>query len=193
MSEDCTLVIFGATGNLAHLKLFPALYHLEASGLLDPDLKIICSGRTEYGAQQWQDHVARSIDDNARDDRQADIFQRFSARLQYFRGDLTMADTFGELKTELQDNAYPDNHVFYIALPPSTYGGIVQSLGEHDMLDESAGSWRRVVIEKPFGSNLESAQNLQRKIARHLQEHQTYRITWARPWYKMYWSPASPT
>ncbi|MCW8964972.1 MAG: glucose-6-phosphate dehydrogenase [Gammaproteobacteria bacterium] len=176
MTEACTLVIFGATGNLAQQKLFPALYHLEASGLFTSDLKIICSGRTEYSQQQWQEHVAKSIDNHARDDRQADIFQRFIGRIQYFRGDLSVTDTYGGLKNELQGAAYPANYIFYIALPPSTYGGIVQSLGEHGMLDESSGSWRRVVIEKPFGSNLESAQNLQRKIARHLKEHQTYRI-----------------
>lgn len=176
MSDACTLVIFGATGNLAQLKLFPALYHLEVSGLLDPDLRILCSGRTQYSEQQWRDHVAASIDGNVRDERRSDIFQRFCARMRYFCGDLSVADTYGRLKSELQDTVYPDSHIFYIALPPSTYGRIVQFLGGQGMLQESVGYSRRVVIEKPFGSNLESAQNLQRKIARHLEEHQTYRI-----------------
>ena len=75
----------------------------------------------------------------------------------------------------LRDPQFPDNHVFYVSLPPVTYGGCRRSLDRNGMLAED-GAWRRVVIEKPFGSSLESAQNLQRKISRHLREDQTYRI-----------------
>jgi len=174
--DAATLVIFGATGNLAQLKLLPALYHLEASGLLDEQLKILCNGRKPYDQDQWLDHVAEAIRSQTRDPLQETAFRRFIQRLSYFRGDLSDPDTVDGLKRELENGDYPRNHIFYVALPPSTYGTVVESLGEADMLDENGGHWRRVVIEKPFGADLESARNLQRRISQHLREHQTYRI-----------------
>ena len=176
MTESCTLVIFGATGNLAQVKLLPALYHLEATGLLDAELKIICSGRSDYTQEKWIEHVAEIIDQSRRDELDSQLCTRFCERITYFKGDLREKATFEALGRELNKPDYPRNHAFYVALPPATYSGIVESLGEAGMLEESEGLWRRVVIEKPFGSDLESAQNLQRKISRHLHEHQTYRI-----------------
>jgi glucose-6-phosphate 1-dehydrogenase len=176
MSDSCTLVIFGATGNLSEVKLLPALFHLEANGLLDDGMKILCNGRSDYDQQGWLEHVSDAIDHGAAKPHSEQLVQRFCQRIRYFRGDLAQRDTFDALKRELGNGDYPRNHVFYVAMPPATYGNTVESLGEAEMLDESAGDWRRVVIEKPFGSDLESAQNLQRKIARHLKEHQTYRI-----------------
>jgi len=176
VTEPCTMVIFGATGNLAEVKLFPALYHLEVNGLLPDEMKIVCNGRSEYDRDNWLQHVAEGIDSQDRDTREPQVFARFCQRISYFRGDLSEREVFDELKRELSGPEFPRNHLFYVALPPSTYGSIVESLGQAQMLDESDGPWRRVVIEKPFGSDLESAQNLQRRISRYLQEHQTYRI-----------------
>jgi glucose-6-phosphate 1-dehydrogenase len=174
MSEPCTLVIFGATGNLAQLKLLPALYRLDGNGLLPDAMRIVCSGRSDFNAQQWIDYVRQTVDDNTDDTRHAAL-ERFCNRLHYHRGDIADDTTFGQLSTLLASPDYPDNHIFYVSLPPSTYGGIVESLDRHGMLEEN-GAWRRVVIEKPFGSSLESAQNLQKRISRHLREEQTYRI-----------------
>ncbi|MCB1792538.1 MAG: glucose-6-phosphate dehydrogenase [Gammaproteobacteria bacterium] len=175
MTEACTLIIFGATGNLAQLKLLPALYHLEVSGLLTPDMRIVCSGRTDYTQESWAFHVREILDEHARDPLTAPNCDSFVGRMHYFQGDLKDAQTFENLRALLAERRFPDNHVFYVSLPPSTYGGIVESLDGLGMLAEN-GAWRRVVIEKPFGASLESAQNLQRKISRHLREDQTYRI-----------------
>jgi glucose-6-phosphate 1-dehydrogenase len=175
MTEACTLIIFGATGNLAQLKLLPALYHLESSGLLPADLKIVCTGRSDYSQESWIDYVRRTLAEHARDPMSAPHCDNFCDRMHYFRGDLIEGQTFHDLAWLLRQPEFPDNHVFYVSLPPSTYGGIVESLDAQGMLKEN-GAWRRVVIEKPFGSSLESAQNLQRKISRHLREDQTYRI-----------------
>ena len=176
MIEDATLVIFGATGNLAQVKLFPALYHLDALGLLPPGLRILCNGRSDYDAERWKQHVARAIDEHGHEARRPELFERFAARIRYYRGDLSDAQTYVGMERILGGEDYPLNRVYYVALPPATYGDIVEHLGRAGMLDESTGHWRRVVIEKPFGSDLESARNLQRRISRHLQEHQTYRI-----------------
>ena len=175
MTEACTLIIFGATGNLAQVKLLPALFHLETAGLLPPDLRIVCSGRREYSNADWVDYVRQSLLDHARDPQSAPHCDAFCARMHYFRGDLSKAETFRGLTALLARPEFPGNHVFYCSLPPSSYGEVIEALDAHDMLSEN-GAWRRVVIEKPFGSSLESAQNLQHRISRHLREDQTYRI-----------------
>ncbi|MGB5639227.1 MAG: glucose-6-phosphate dehydrogenase [Sedimenticolaceae bacterium] len=175
MTEPCTLVIFGATGNLAQLKLLPSLYHLESAGLLPSDLRIVCSGRTDYSPETWRQQVRDILAQHARDPLAADSCDRFCQRIHYLRGDLAQPETFEQLATLLRGREFPDNHVFYVSLPPVTYGGLIESLDRNGMLAED-GAWRRVVIEKPFGFSLESAQNLQHKISRHLREDQTYRI-----------------
>lgn len=176
MSDTASLVIFGATGNLARRKLLPALYQLDVAGLLSDPLRVLCNGRTAYTQQEWLDYVAESIARHARTTVKDEVLRRFSQRLFYFQGDLSQIDTLDALKRELGQGDYPRNHIFYIALPPARYGGVVESLGKTGMLSEEAGYWRRVVIEKPFGSDLESAHNLQHRLSRHLEEHQTYRI-----------------
>ena len=175
MTDTCTLVIFGATGNLAQIKLMPALYHLETAGLLPSGLRIVCSGRSDYSAEGWLDYVRDTLVKHARDPMAAENCDTFCARMHYFRGDLRKAETFHDLAALLDGPGFPDNHVFYVSLPPASYGGVIESLEAAGMLREN-GAWRRVVIEKPFGSSLESAKNLQHKISRHLREVQTYRI-----------------
>lgn len=175
MTETCTLVIFGATGNLAQIKLLPSLYHLDAADLLPPTLRIVCSGRTAHSQTSWRDHVKQSLAQHSRDSQASEHCDRFCDRMHYLQGDIAEQSTFSALAELLAGSSYPDNQVFYVSLPPSTYGGIVGSLDHQGMLEEN-GAWRRVVIEKPFGSSLESAQNLQHKISRHLREDQTYRI-----------------
>ena len=176
MSDDCSLVIFGATGNLAQRKLFPALYHLDASGLLPAGLKILGNGRSEHSRESWQQHVRGALEAHARDPLVPETWQRFASRLYYLRGDLSAPDTYHQLGQTLHGSDWPDNRVFYVALPPARYGSIIESLGEAELLNENDGHWRRVVIEKPFGADLESARSLQSKLSRYLNEHQTYRI-----------------
>ncbi len=176
MAESSTLIIFGATGNLARVKLLPALYHLEFSGLLDDDLRIVCCGRRDYNRQSWLQQVGEIID-SAHKQGALDtlVLEKFCARMVYFRADLTESPSFKLLGDLLAGEDYPEQQVFYISLPPSTYGGIIESLGKNGMLKEDR-AWRRVVIEKPFGYDLSSARHLQQKISHHLNEHQTYRI-----------------
>ena len=175
MTEACTLIIFGATGNLAQLKLLPALYHLEVAGLLPAGLRIVCSGRSQYSQDAWSVRVREILSRHARDPLSTTHCDAFDRRMQYFRGDLSQPDTFRQLAELLSEPGYPDNQVFYISLPPSTYGAVIESLQTRGMLVEES-AWRRVVIEKPFGSSLHSAQALHAQISRYLREDQTYRI-----------------
>lgn len=174
MADSATLVIFGATGNLSHVKLIPSLYHLEVAGMLDDELKILCSGRSRLSHEDWLQKVADSVARYSRDDWSGAVFERFAKRIHYIAGDYAEIETFEKLKSTLREG-FPPNHAFYLSLPPSHYVPVVQSLARLEMLEESS-HWRRVVIEKPFGRDQESATSLQNMLSKHLQEQQTYRI-----------------
>ena len=175
MHDPSTLIIFGATGNLSELKLLPALYHLDEAGLLNQASKIVCCGRQSFTDDKWIEYVADVVTRHARNKYNDKVFERFSARLSYFQGDVTDAATLTALKHLLSESQLPENHIFYLSMPPATYGDLIANLGHCNMLTEQS-AWRRVVIEKPFGSDLESARVLQNRISAYLQEHQIYRI-----------------
>ncbi len=175
MNEACTLIIFGATGNLAQRKLLPALYQLECAGLLTQPLRIVCSGRSDYSQVSWLERVRETLARHASESTNESRRENFCRRMHYLRGDLAEAETFAELGRLLREPGFPDNQVFYISLPPSNYAGVIESLQSRGMLEQTT-AWRRVVIEKPFGSSLRSAQDLHAQISRYLREDQTYRI-----------------
>lgn len=175
MIEPCTYVIFGATGHLARNKLLPALYHLAASQHLPSGSKILCIGRSEWAEDSWRLEVKKMMG-KVRGGLDEQIFQRFAAGLHYQQGDLKTKDLYEALSVRLNsENEFPRNAAFYMALRPAEFGVVIQKLGESKLLDTDHG-WRRVVIEKPFGSDLESAQILQRKLHKYLREDQVYRI-----------------
>ncbi|MFM1891519.1 MAG: hypothetical protein RLZ44_596 [Pseudomonadota bacterium] len=175
MDEACTYVIFGATGNLANTKLLPALYHLDRGGRLDQRQRIVCCGRREFDDAAWQREVETAIQARARGGVDPAVLARFTARVRYFRGDLREPEMYPRLRDLLEQSDYPANVAFYMSIGPSEYGGVVEQLAGQGMLGQETG-WRRVVIEKPFGFDLVSAQDLQRRIGRYLDESQIYRI-----------------
>lgn len=174
MSDVCAYVIFGATGNLATTKLLPALYHLDQAGRLGPGLRIICSGRRPLTPEAWLALVREAIVAKARGGIDENLFGQFARRLEYLRGDLedpALYQRLGERLTEVGTSKV----AFYMSIGPDQYGGVISHLGEAGLLSEERG-WRRVVIEKPFGHDLSSAADLQRRLGRYLQEYQIYRI-----------------
>jgi glucose-6-phosphate 1-dehydrogenase len=170
----CTYVIFGATGNLASLKLLPALYHLDRAQHLDNDVRVVCCGRSEFSQAQWRDTVCAWVGAKARGGLDQQVFKRFAARLHYFRGDLHDPGMYPALDAYLVA-APTTNAAFYMSVGPAEFGLITERLSIHGMLNEDRG-WRRVVVEKPFGHDLGSAQDLQAKLSRHVAESQVYRI-----------------
>ena len=176
MVEPCTYVIFGATGNLSRLKLMPALYHLEAAGYIPEGTKIIAVGRRDWDQQQCIDEVRSWVTDKARGGINDDTFAKFSARLQYFRGDLTEQASYEEMSRLIMESAeFPKNIAFYMSIRPADFSMVIRNLSGVDLLTEDHG-WRRVVVEKPFGYDLESATVLQKSMEKYLKEHQIYRI-----------------
>jgi len=175
-AEPCTYVIFGATGNLSRIKLMPALYHLDAAGKLPDGTRILAVGRRPWDQAKWQAEVRDMLVAKTKDEFDESIFQRFCGRLHYHRGDLDQPACYHELAGSLnQDGQFSRNIAFYLSISPADFGTVISSLSEQQLLSEEYG-WRRVIIEKPFGYDLDSAQALQKRISQYLTEEQIYRI-----------------
>ena len=176
MTAACAYVIFGATGNLSREKLMPALYHLEVAGKLPDGTRILATGRRDWDNAECLRQVRGWVQKKARGQLDEQVFRRFASRIGYCRVDLTDGAAWQKLAVCLEsEHGMPRNMAFYMAIRPADFGPVVASLGGVGLLDESAG-WRRVVIEKPFGYDLESARKLQQQLGQHLREEQIYRI-----------------
>jgi len=176
VADPCTYVIFGATGNLSRLKLMPALYHLEEAGRLPDTTRILFVGRRDWNQDRCLREVRSWVDGKARGGTDDRIFARFGARLEYFHGDLTDDAMFRRMAELLcPDCGYPRNLAFYMSVSPSDFAPVVERLGAVGLLDESDG-WKRVVVEKPFGYDLDSARELHQRLMQRLREEQIYRI-----------------
>ncbi len=174
-ADACTYVIFGATGNLSRIKLMPAFYHLDVAGKLPIGTKIIAIGRREWTQEKWLAEVKEMIQAKIKDAFDETIFEKFAARLHYHFGDLQQPECYSSLATTLQQPQFPQNTAFYLSISPADFGSVMEHLSDNQLFDETSG-WRRVVIEKPFGYDLESAQALQKRISHYLTEEQIYRI-----------------
>lgn len=176
MDQSCTFVIFGATGDLARSKLLPALYHLEAVGRLPEGTRILASGRRPWSREKLIDETREAVTVKARGGLQPEVFRRFAERLDYHQGDLDDPALFVRLQERLENSGlFSANVAFYMAISPTGYGKVIEHLHKAGLLEEKDG-WRRVVIEKPFGFDLQSAAALQEHLLRHLREDQVYRI-----------------
>ena len=171
--DACTYVIFGATGNLSRIKLMPALYRLDAAGALPDSVKIVGFGRRDWSDDEWRRQVAGWLEAKQTE---AEILQRFLARLHFYGGDHNHAAAYPGLRDYLVAGAdFSPNLVFYMAISPSDFGAVSNALGEVELNRENGG-WRRLVIEKPFGYDLESAEGLNRRLSKSFAEQQIFRI-----------------
>ncbi|HKK13707.1 MAG TPA: glucose-6-phosphate dehydrogenase [Gammaproteobacteria bacterium] len=176
MLEPCTFVIFGATGNLSQHKLMPALYRLEQAGRLPTDMAIVGFGRRDWDDDAWRGQVRQWLEDNVRRGVEGEVFERFSARLRFFRGDLRDREVYPRLREFLDgQSGLPGNLIFYMAIGPSDFGFVSHQLADTGLNEQSEG-WRRLVVEKPFGYDLESAELLDERLHRNFEEEQIYRI-----------------
>jgi glucose-6-phosphate 1-dehydrogenase len=180
-ADPCVMVIFGASGDLTKRKLIPALMNLESGGLLSEHFAVIGNARADMTDEAFRQKLIGEV----REFVPADAIDRVNAwiaeRVFYVRGEFgddTMYQRLGETITRVNAQvAAQGNVLFYLATPPDYFIEIVQRLGQAELLNEQAGhSWRRVIIEKPFGHDLESARTLNREIGRVLNESQIYRI-----------------
>ena len=179
-APPCTLVIFGAGGDLTKRLLMPALYNLSRGKLLDEKFSILGVDRDartdgEFQASQAESMAGFTPDKGgefAEQSLDAPAWDWLKQRLRYMAGDFTAPDTFGKLREALGDGSA----VFYLAVADRFFAGIIDQLHEAKLTDEKDGTFRRVVIEKPFGHDLPSALELNAHILGKLEESQIYRI-----------------
>ncbi|WP_333574142.1 glucose-6-phosphate dehydrogenase [Sphingomonas sp.] len=159
-----TLVLFGAMGDLASRLLMPALVHLERDGLLDGDTQLLGISHGEGNDDALREKLGAFVEGDE------DAWGRWRDRIRYLRGDFTDDALYAALKAQVQGNA-----VFYLATAPGFFGPIGEKLGAAGLLDEAEG-FRRLVVEKPFGTDLASAQALNAQLRAQAEETQIYRI-----------------
>lgn len=174
--DPCTLVLFGASGNLSRVKLMPGLFRLDALGRLPKEMKILSVGRGEVSQEAWHADIKGMLDAKFKKGYDQEVFKRFIARNHYHANPPTDPDAFKKMKATLSnESVFPQNFAYFLSVRPSDFAQVVDQLASVDLLNEEK-CWRRVVIEKPFGTNLPSAQDLQASITKHLKESQIYRI-----------------
>ncbi len=178
-AEACTLVIFGATGDLTRRKLLPALYDLQCLGGMSNRCEIIGTGRTRLTDEQFRDRVREAF---AESDDAVDTadprWQGFEQRLHYLVGDPSDAGFYARLAADLESRRHAGgnpNRVFYIATPSSFARPIIDGLGAAGLANNDAG-WSRIVIEKPFGKDLQSGRELNRVVNDVFAEEAVFRI-----------------
>jgi glucose-6-phosphate 1-dehydrogenase len=175
MNEACTLAIFGATGNLSKIKLLPALYQLERAARLAPQTRILGFGRRDWSDADWRREVLATLTERIGANLDPSVAERLGDRLGFVNGDLEDTAGFARLAERLSTPDLPPNRIFYLAIAPAHYGIVAQLLATQGLQTEQAG-WSRLVVEKPFGYDLESAEILDERLRRHFREDQIYRI-----------------
>lgn len=174
--DPCTLVLFGASGNLSRVKLMPGLFRLDAAGRLPDDMAILSVGRSPIERNAWLADIKGMLDAKFKNGYDRKVFERFIARNQYFANASDDPDAYKKMSETLGDaKTFPQNFAYFLSVRPTDFAPVVESLSGVGLLDESK-YWRRVLIEKPFGTDLASAQDLQARLTKHLKESQIYRI-----------------
>src|SRR5215210_7584516 len=179
-APPCAMVIFGASGDLTKRKLIPAIHNLATQHLLPQDFAVIGVARSEMSDEDFRNKVRDEMSEFATGELEDGVVEWLLPRLSYVTGELQDSATYEKLRERLKevDEKWGTNgfYLFYLAVPPSQFATVVQQLGESGLAAEEDGRWRRVVIEKPFGHDLDSARALNREILKVLDEKQIYRI-----------------
>jgi len=179
-SDPCVMVIFGAAGDLTKRKLIPALCNLAAGNLLSQQLAIVGFGYNDFTTESFRQKLAEDIKTFATSPVDPKIWAWFQERIYYVRGDFSDTNAYQVLKKQLVEignkHKTQGNLFYYLAVAPRFFSEIVKQLGAAGMTEEQNGQWRRVIIEKPFGHDLESARALNADIKKVLEERQIYRI-----------------
>jgi glucose-6-phosphate 1-dehydrogenase len=180
--DPSTLVLFGATGDLAHRKVIPALYQLWRTNLLPHDFVILAIGRRDYDDETLRSEFRASLEKFSRG-RPLDeaAWRGFAGRIRYQRCNFDAPPAYDTLVTTLdeidKERNSQGNHLYYLATQPSAFAEIVSQIGRVGLDHERhEGGWRRIVIEKPFGHDLTSAIRLNREVGKVFRESQVYRI-----------------
>src|SRR5580704_17446748 len=173
---ECAIVIFGANGDLTKRKLLPALYRLAYERRLPDSFAIVGNSRTEMTDDAFREKMYESVkqflEDSPFDE---DLWNNFARNIFYIAGDLNDAKLYADLKAKLDELNRP-NVLYYLSTQPSYYGPVVEAIGAAGMGRSTEKGWHRVVIEKPFGHDLESARALNARVHTVFPEEAVFRI-----------------
>jgi len=178
-ADPCCLIIFGASGDLTHRLLVPALYNLAAARLLPEAFALIGVARSPSSSEAFRADLAKSLPQFANRSIDQNVLNQVLGCVGYVQGDPDDESTYANIERELtrveRERATQGNRLFYLATPPAGFAPIGCHLGQSGLAREN-GAWRRVIIEKPFGTDLASAHALNQKLLSVLKEHQIFRI-----------------
>ena len=176
----CVIVIFGASGDLTKRKLLPSLCNLLSNGLLAEDFAIIGVGRREWSDEDFRKQMREAVPAFSTQKVDPALWSNIEQRMRYCSGAYSDPGTYQRLSAMLVESDTKHhtggNALFYLSVPPGSFGPIIQQLHESGLLKESPPVWRRIVIEKPFGIDLASARELNATLASALAESQIFRI-----------------
>ncbi len=158
------LIIFGVTGDLARKKLMPAVYDLANRGLLPPGFALVGFARRDWVDQDFAQVVHDAVEQYARTPFDENVWKQLAEGIRFVQGEFDDDKAFAELKNTLEEldktRGTMGNHAFYLSIPPKSFPQVTEQLRRSGLADEVDGAWRRVVIEKPFGSDLKTAREL---------------------------------
>jgi len=178
--QPCTVVIFGATGDLTHRKLIPALYNLAADGELPPAVTIVGFARREKSDDEFRHEMEEATRKFSRQNVRDEIWQTFGQSIFYHQSEFADEEGYKRLAQRLdkidKERGTRGNRLFYFAAAPDQFEVILKHLNTAGLNQAREGSWARVIVEKPFGTDLASARELNRIVRNAFAEEQTYRI-----------------
>ena len=174
------MVIFGVTGDLARKKLLPAIYDLANRGLLPGGFTLVGYGRRDWTQADFQAYVREAIDAGARTSFHENVWQRLAEGLQFVKGNFDDDDAFDALAATLKrsdaERGTAGNWAYYLSVPPDFFADVIHQLDRSGMAHAGEGEWRRVIIEKPFGHNAQSAHQLNEVVGAVFDERSVFRV-----------------
>ncbi|MGA8209727.1 MAG: glucose-6-phosphate dehydrogenase [Nocardioidaceae bacterium] len=180
IAGPCGMVIFGVTGDLSRKKVMPAVYDLANRGLLPPGFSLVGYARRDWANQDFAQVVHDSVKEHARTDFREEVWDQLAEGFRFVPGDFSDDLAFDNLRQTMLDldrvRGTGGNHAFYLSIPPKFFPDVIGQLKEHGLADPDPDSWRRVVVEKPFGSDLASAQALNKVIGEVFPAESVFRI-----------------
>jgi len=164
IAGPCGLVIFGVTGDLARKKLMPAVYDLANRGLLPPGFALVGFARRDWATQDFGQVVYEAVQENARTPFRESVWRQLAEGLRFVPGDFADDDAFDELARTVREldetRGTGGNHAFYMSIPPKFFPVVIKQLARSGLAQQDGDEWRRIVVEKPFGHDLQSAREL---------------------------------
>lgn len=174
------LVIFGVTGDLARKKLLPAVYDLMNRGLLDPSFTLVGFGRRNWSDEEFAQYVRGSVEEYARTPFRESTWEQLVAGLRFVKGNFDDPEAFERLRLTVEEldetRGTGGNHAFYLSVPPDAFPKVCAQLAQSGLSTSAPDAWRRVVVEKPFGHDLESARELEEVLAQVFKPEEIFRI-----------------